>query len=65
MREADVVVQEFELVSDEVLGTIASQELFGGPACSTADMWLFLGHGLSDGAPTIGTIIKPKLGLQP
>eukprot|EP00969_Alexandrium_andersonii_P177579 7852825-Alexandrium_andersonii.AAC.1 len=56
MLEADVAKQEFELVPDE---------LFGGPACSTADMWFCLGHGLSDGAPTVGAIIKPMLGLQP
>merc|ERR1711972_105989 len=39
--------------------------LFDGPACSVIDMWRILGRGTSDGGLVVGTIIKPKLGLQP
>merc|ERR1711972_828221 len=39
--------------------------LFDGPSCSIIDMWRILGRGTSDGGLVVGTIIKPKLGLQP
>merc|ERR1711972_405512 len=39
--------------------------LFDGPACNIIDMWRILGRGLMDGGLVVGTIIKPKLGLQP
>eukprot|EP00969_Alexandrium_andersonii_P256260 11328795-Alexandrium_andersonii.AAC.1 len=38
--------------------------LFDGPACAGVDMWRILGHGLSDGAPIVGAIAKPALGMQ-
>merc|ERR1712176_108264 len=39
--------------------------LFDGPSCSVVDMWRILGRGTTDGGLVVGTIIKPKLGLQP
>ena len=39
--------------------------LFDGPACSVVDLWRILGKGTSNGGLVVGTIIKPKLGLQP
>merc|ERR1712156_705527 len=39
--------------------------LFDGPSCSVVDMWRILGRGTKDGGLVVGTIIKPKLGLQP
>eukprot|EP00413_Alexandrium_margalefii_P050024 CAMPEP_0204610778 /NCGR_PEP_ID=MMETSP0661-20131031/61682_1 /ASSEMBLY_ACC=CAM_ASM_000606 /TAXON_ID=109239 /ORGANISM="Alexandrium margalefi, Strain AMGDE01CS-322" /LENGTH=647 /DNA_ID=CAMNT_0051622603 /DNA_START=89 /DNA_END=2032 /DNA_ORIENTATION=+ len=39
--------------------------LFDGPSCSVIDMWRILGRGTSNGGLVVGTIIKPKLGLQP
>ena len=39
--------------------------LFDGPACNITDMWRILGRGTSNGGLVVGTIIKPKLGLQP
>merc|ERR1719399_1587291 len=39
--------------------------LFDGPATNVEDMWRILGRGCSNGGLVVGTIIKPKLGLQP
>lgn len=39
--------------------------LFDGPSCSVVDMWRILGRCTSNGGLGVGTIIKPKLGLQP
>merc|ERR1712003_569997 len=39
--------------------------LFDGPSCCVIDMWRILGRGTTDGGLVVGTIIKPKLGLQP
>jgi ribulose-bisphosphate carboxylase large chain len=39
--------------------------LFDGPSCCVKDMWRILGRGTSNGGLVVGTIIKPKLGLQP
>merc|ERR1711972_16897 len=39
--------------------------LFDGPSCNILDMWRILGRGTTDGGLVVGTIIKPKLGLQP
>ena len=39
--------------------------LFDGPSCSVVDMWRILGRGTTNGGLVVGTIIKPKLGLQP
>merc|ERR1712039_1130331 len=39
--------------------------LFDGPSCCVIDMWRILGRGTVDGGLVVGTIIKPKLGLQP
>merc|ERR1712134_176677 len=39
--------------------------LFDGPATNVLDMWRILGRGLKNGGLVVGTIIKPKLGLQP
>jgi len=39
--------------------------LFDGPAVNVEDMWRILGRGTSNGGLVVGTIIKPKLGLQP
>merc|ERR1739848_337361 len=39
--------------------------LFDGPACNIIDMWRNLGRNLTNGGLVVGTIIKPKLGLQP
>jgi len=39
--------------------------LFDGPSCCVKDMWRILGRGISNGGLVVGTIIKPKLGLQP
>ena len=36
-----------------------------GPAVNVEDMWRILGKGTSNGGLVVGTIIKPKLGLQP
>merc|ERR1719428_1006342 len=38
---------------------------FDGPSRSIIDMWRTLGRQLVDGGLVTGTIIKPKLGLQP
>merc|ERR1712127_423388 len=39
--------------------------LFDGPSINVIDMWRILGRGTSDGGLVVGTIIEPKLGLQP
>eukprot|EP00420_Gonyaulax_spinifera_P036434 CAMPEP_0197870484 /NCGR_PEP_ID=MMETSP1439-20131203/1168_1 /TAXON_ID=66791 /ORGANISM="Gonyaulax spinifera, Strain CCMP409" /LENGTH=309 /DNA_ID=CAMNT_0043489379 /DNA_START=49 /DNA_END=974 /DNA_ORIENTATION=+ len=39
--------------------------LFDGPSCSILDMWRILGRDMTNGGLVVGTIIKPKLGLQP
>ena len=39
--------------------------LFDGPSKDISDMWRVLGRPLTDGGFIVGTIIKPKLGLQP
>merc|ERR1712039_1106100 len=39
--------------------------LFDGPSCCVIDMWRILGRGTTGGGLVVGTIIKPKLGLQP
>merc|ERR1712178_219904 len=39
--------------------------LFDGPATNILDMWRILGRSLTNGGLVVGTIIKPKLGLQP
>ena len=39
--------------------------LYDGPAVNVEDMWRILGKGTSNGGLVVGTIIKPKLGLQP
>ena len=39
--------------------------LFDGPAVNIIDMWRILGRGTCNGGLVVGTIIKPKLGLQP
>merc|ERR1711979_108114 len=39
--------------------------LFDGPSSCVIDMWRILGRGTSNGGLVVGTIIKPKLGLQP
>merc|ERR1712176_421937 len=40
--------------------------LFDGPSCNVVDMWRSLGRdSLTAGGLVVGTIIKPKLGLQP
>merc|ERR1712137_1443436 len=39
--------------------------LFDGPSSCVIDMWRILGKGTSNGGLVVGTIIKPKLGLQP
>ena len=40
-------------------------QLFDGPAIGIADLWRVLGRPVVDGGFIVGTIIKPKLGLQP
>ena len=40
-------------------------QLFDGPACGIADLWRVLGRPVVDGGLVVGTIVKPKLGLQP
>jgi ribulose 1,5-bisphosphate carboxylase large subunit-like protein len=39
--------------------------LFDGPACNIIGIWRILGRGTSAGGLIVGTIIMPKLGLQP
>merc|ERR1712054_478423 len=39
--------------------------LFDGPSSNIVDMWRNLGRDLTNGGLVVGTIIKPKLGLQP
>lgn len=39
--------------------------LFDGPSKGIADLWRVLGRPVVDGGFIVGTIIKPKLGLQP
>merc|ERR1711937_1054337 len=39
--------------------------LFDGPSCNILDMWRCLQKDLTNGGLVVGTIIKPKLGLQP
>merc|ERR1712019_59825 len=39
--------------------------LFDGPAVNILDMWRLFGRPMVDGGLVVGTIIKPKLGLQP
>lgn len=39
--------------------------LFDGPATTIADLWRVLGRPAVEGGFIVGTIIKPKLGLQP
>ncbi|MEN8250925.1 MAG: ribulose-bisphosphate carboxylase [Bacteroidota bacterium] len=38
---------------------------FDGPSKGIADLWRILGRPVVDGGFIVGTIIKPKLGLQP
>jgi len=38
---------------------------FDGPSTTIADLWRVLGRPVVDGGFIVGTIIKPKLGLQP
>lgn len=40
-------------------------QLFDGPSKGIADLWRVLGRPVVDGGFIVGTIIKPKLGLQP
>tara|TARA_R110001592_G_scaffold345530_1_gene637480 strand:- start:3119 stop:4525 length:1407 start_codon:yes stop_codon:yes gene_type:complete len=40
-------------------------QLFDGPATGISNMWRALGRSEVDGGFVVGTIIKPKLGLQP
>ena len=40
-------------------------ELFDGPSKGIADLWRVLERPVVDGGFIVGTIIKPKLGLQP
>lgn len=40
-------------------------QLFDGPAIGISDLWRVLGRPVVDGGFIVGTIIKPKLGLQP
>lgn len=39
-------------------------QLFDGPSAGIADLWRVLGRPVVDGGLVVGTIIKPKLGLQ-
>merc|ERR1719386_339832 len=39
--------------------------LFDGPAVNITDMWRLFGRSMTNGGLVVGTIIKPKLGLQP
>jgi ribulose-bisphosphate carboxylase large chain len=39
--------------------------LFDGPAVNIVDMWRLFSRPMVDGGLVVGTIIKPKLGLQP
>jgi ribulose-bisphosphate carboxylase large chain len=39
--------------------------LFDGPSMGIADLWRVLGRPVVDGGLIVGTIVKPKLGLQP
>ena len=39
--------------------------LYDGPSVNVMDMWRILGRGTTNGGLVVGTIIKPKLGLQP
>merc|ERR550514_2326944 len=39
--------------------------LFDGPQTNVVDMWRILGKPMVNGGLVVGTIIKPKLGLQP
>ena len=43
----------------------ACLRLSDGPSCSVVDVWCIIGTGTTDGSLVVGTIIKPKLGLQP
>jgi len=38
---------------------------FDGPSVNIRDMWRILGRDMKNGGLVVGTIIKPKLGLQP
>lgn len=38
---------------------------FDGPSTTLADLWRVLGRPETDGGLIVGTIVKPKLGLQP
>ncbi len=40
-------------------------QLFDGPSTTIVDLWRVLGRPVVDGGFIVGTIIKPKLGLQP
>ena len=40
-------------------------QLFDGPAYGIVDLWRTLGRPVVDGGLVVGTIVKPKLGLQP
>lgn len=40
-------------------------QLFDGPSKGIADLWRVLGRPVENGGFIVGTIIKPKLGLQP
>ncbi len=40
-------------------------QLFDGPSAGIADLWRVLGRPVTDGGLVVGTIVKPKLGLQP
>ena len=39
--------------------------LYDGPSVNVEDMWRIFGRGTTNGGLVVGTIIKPKLGLQP
>ena len=39
--------------------------LFDGPSMGIADLWRVLRRPITDGGLVVGTIVKPKLGLQP
>jgi len=40
-------------------------QLFDGPSSGISDLWRVLGRSVVDGGLIVGTIVKPKLGLQP
>jgi ribulose-bisphosphate carboxylase large chain len=40
-------------------------DAYDGPSTNLLDMWRLLGRSSTNGGLVAGTIIKPKLGLQP